>query len=42
MKYLIRTIRELNKKFPMHSYTIYTIDIWSVLAINNLTLKFIY
>ena len=26
----------------MHFYTIYTIDIWSVLAINNLILTYIY
>ena len=34
--------RELDKKFPIYSYTIYAIDIWSVILINNSTLKYIY
>jgi len=33
--------RELDKESPIHSYTIYTIDTWSVLSINNATLKYI-
>jgi len=33
--------RELDKKFIMYFYTIYTIDAWSILLINNPTLKYI-
>ena len=35
-------IRELDKKSLLHFYTIYTKISWSVLAINNPTLIFIY
>ena len=35
-------IRELNKESSIYSYIIYTIDTWSMLVINNLTLKYIY
>ena len=35
-------IRELDKKFLMYCYSIYIIDTWSILAINNSTLMFIY
>ena len=41
VKYLMRIIRELDKKSPMHFFTIYTKESWSVLAINNSTLKYI-
>ena len=41
-KSLVEIIRELNKEFPMYSYTIYTINIWFMLAINNPTIKSIY
>ena len=34
--------RELNKKYPIHLYTIYTIDTWSVLIIIYPTLKSIH
>jgi len=34
--------RELNKEFPIYYYSIYTIDIWSILAINNPILMFMY
>ena len=37
-KYLVEITRELDKKSPMYSYTIYTIYTWSVLMINNLAL----
>jgi len=39
---IIGIIRELNKKFLIYCYYIYTIDIWSMLAINSLTLISIY
>ena len=32
-------LRELDKKFPMYFYTIYTTYIWSMLAINNTALR---
>ena len=41
VKYLMRIIRELDKKSPMHFFTIYIKESWSVLAINNSTLKYI-
>ena len=41
MKYFIGITRELNKESLIHFYTIYTIDTWSMLAINNSTLKYI-
>jgi len=37
----MRIIRELNKEFLMYFYTIYTINTWFVLAINNFTIKYI-
>ena len=37
-----RIIRELNKEFPIYSYTLYTTDIQSVLIINSSTLMSIY
>jgi len=36
----MRITRELNKESLMYSYTIYTKELWSVLAINSLTLKY--
>jgi len=34
--------RELNKESSMYYYPIYTNSTWSVLSINNPTLKYIY
>ena len=31
----MKITRELNKKSPMYFYTIYTIDTWFMLAMNN-------
>ena len=36
----MRITRELNKESLMYSYTIYTTNTWSVLTINNPTLRF--
>jgi len=41
-KYQVEITRELNKEFLMYCYSIYTIDTWSMLAINTLTLMSIY
>ena len=38
----MKIIRELNNKFLMYCYPIYTIDTWSILAINNPTLMSMY
>ena len=40
-KYQVRITRELNKESLMYCYPIYTIDTWSMLAINNSILMFI-
>ena len=34
--------RELDKKFLMYSYTVYIEELWSVLIINSITLKYMY
>ena len=39
-KVLMGITRKFNKEFSMYSYTIYTIDTWSILVINNPTLKY--
>jgi len=33
--------KELDKEFLMHSYTIYTKELWSMLVINSFILKYI-
>jgi len=35
-------IRELDKKFLIYSYSIYTTSTWFVLVINSFTLMFIH
>ena len=42
LRVVVGSLLELNKEFLMYCYPIYTIDIWSVLTINNSTLIFIY
>ena len=41
MKYLIKITGGLDKEFLIYFYTIYTRESWSVLVINNPTLKYI-
>jgi len=38
----MRITRKFNKKSPIYYYSIYIINTWSVLVINNPTLRFIY
>jgi len=35
IKNLMRIIRELDKEFPIYSYTIYTTSMWFILIINS-------
>ena len=39
-RYQVEITRELNKKSLMYCYSIYTIDTWSMLTINNPILMF--
>ena len=41
-KYLMEITKELDKKFPINCYPIYTIYRWSILMINNSTLMAMY
>jgi len=41
-KNLMEITRELNKKSLIYCSSIYIMDTWSVLAINNPILKFVY
>jgi len=41
-KYKVEITRKLNKEFLMYCYSIYTIDTWPMLIINNSTLMFMH
>ena len=42
LRYQVGIRKELNKEFLMYCYSIYIINIWFMLTINNPTLMFIY